>query len=81
MRHIAANVWKCSRGSLAVMLVVLFTIAALTHTGGHVAPRLPMIGVAVASLAGILIGMWKGRTLEILAWVALLLTLFAAVMS
>ena len=62
-------------------LTFFFTVIALTHTGGHIAARLPVISVAVVSLACVLVGIWKGQTLEIMAWVALLLTIFAAFMG
>jgi hypothetical protein len=73
--------WKCGRGALAVALTLFFILTALTHTGGHIAARLPVITVALVSLACVLVGILKRRTLEIMAWVALLLVMFAAFMG
>jgi hypothetical protein len=81
MQRSGSLVWKCGRGVLAVALTLFFIVSALTHTGGHIAARLPVISVALVSLACVLVGIWKGRTLEIMAWVALLLTIFAAFMG
>ncbi len=81
MHSVVAKVWRWWRGTLAVMLVLWFTALCLTHTGGHLTGRLPVICIALASLAGILVGIWKGRTLEIAGWVALLFTVYATVMS
>jgi hypothetical protein len=81
MQRLGAILWKFGRGALALALALLFVIGALTHTGGHIATRLPVIGVSLVSVAGILVGIWKVRTLEILGWAALLLVMFAAMMG
>ena len=72
--------FRWGRGVLAVALAYFIISLLLTHTG-RVASRVPGIGIALISLACILVGIWKGRTLESVGWVALLLFIFASLMS
>jgi hypothetical protein len=81
MKRSAAILWRWGRGVLAVALAYFIIGLALVHTGGQISARLPVIGVALVSLVGILVGIWKSPTLEIMAWVALLLVIFAAMMG
>jgi hypothetical protein len=81
MQHSATILWKGGRALAGTALAGFIICLALVHTGGHVAARAPGIGFALLSLACILVGIWKGRTLEIVGWIALFLVVLTSLMG